>query len=133
MYAGPDAARPQVRRAKKSQGLRSRTPNFWASIMQGEGLFRVTLATDAPIAVEMHLEDFYPEVVGHNPHQTKVVVSGLRTLEVPLREFRQVPGVGVAAPLKSVLSNISNLRIEVRQPGFAGQFRIHKLEVCDFL
>ena len=98
-----------------------------------KGLFRVTLATDAPIAVEMHLEDFYPEVVGHNPHQTKVVVSGLRTLEVPLREFRQVPGVGVAAPLKSVLSNISNLRIEVRQPGFAGQLRIHKLEVCDFL
>ena len=98
-----------------------------------KGSFRVTMGSDAPIAVEMHLEDFQPEAVAHNSHQAKVDVSGTGTFEIPLREFGQVKGVGVASPLKALLRNISDLRIEVRQPGFAGQFRIHKLEVCDFL
>ena len=100
---------------------------------RGKGAFRLTVESDAPVAIEMHLEDFNPAAVGHNTHQKVVNASGLATLEAPIAQFAQLPGKGIPRPLDEVLGNAASLRIEVRQPGFAGRLRIHKLEICDTL
>lgn len=95
------------------------------------GSFRVTLDADVPVAIDLFLEDHAPEAVGNNPHLAKVQLSGRKTLSVPIRQFSQSPGFGIARHLKDVLRNAAAVRIETRQPGFSGQFRIHQLEVCD--
>ncbi len=98
-----------------------------------KGSLRLTVGADAPMGLELHLEDYRPEALGQNTHQAKLEVAGLKTIDVPIREFAQLPGKGVSSPLRNILKNLSDMRIEVRQPGFGGQFRIYKLEVCDAL
>ena len=100
---------------------------------RGKGAFRLTIESEAPVAVEMHLEDFKPQAVGQNTHQKTAQVSGVTVVDAPLAQFAQLPGKGIPRPLEEILGNAAALRIEVRQPGFAGRLRIHKLEVCDTL
>ncbi|MEO7741754.1 MAG: hypothetical protein ABIR98_02310 [Usitatibacter sp.] len=95
------------------------------------GMLRVTLESDAPVAIEIHLEDFRPEAVGHNPHRANLQLAGRKTFTVALRAFQQAPGFGIARPLKDVLRDAASLRIETRQPGFTGRFRVHRVDVCD--
>jgi len=114
----PDAA------ADRKQGL------DWSEGFE-TGSFRMTVESDLPVAIDLYLGDHWPEAVGNNAHLAKVQLSGRKTFTVPIRQFNQSPGFGIARPLKDILRNVADLRIEVRQPGFAGQFRIHRLEVCD--
>lgn len=97
----------------------------------GTGSLRVTVASDRPVPVELHLEDVRPEAVGNNTHHVKVAVSGAQVIEVPLRQFSQAPGFGIPRPLQDVLRSVSSLRIETRQPGFNGTLRVLRVEVCD--
>ena len=96
-----------------------------------KGTLRLTLSADVPLTLELHLEDFQPEALRFNTHQLTVDVSGIKSLDVPIRQFSQLPGRGFNSPLKSILQNLAALRIETRQAGFSGTFRIHKFEVCD--
>ncbi len=96
-----------------------------------KGTLRLTVSSDSPVALELHLEDFQPEALRYNTHQFPVDVSGMKTIDVPVRQFTQLPGRGFNVPLKNVLRNVAALRIETRQAGFSGKFRVHKLEVCD--
>ncbi|MCM2328428.1 MAG: hypothetical protein NDI88_11105 [Lysobacter sp.] len=95
------------------------------------GSLRVTVDSPAPVELEFHLEDFRPEALGYNTHRTAARVAGPATVEIPIREFRQLPGAGVARPLGEILRNVSGLRVESRQPGLRGRFTIGRLEVCD--
>lgn len=98
-----------------------------------KGTLRLQLEASTPLNMELHLEDYRPDALGYNTHQRKVNVSGLTTLDIPIREFVQNPGVGTASPLQRVLGNVANLRIEVRLPAFNGAFRVHRVEICDSL
>jgi hypothetical protein len=96
-----------------------------------KGSLRVTLDSPAPVELEFHLEDFRPEALGYNTHRKAARIAGPATVEIPIREFRQLPGAGVARPVEEILRNVSGLRIETRQPGLRGRFTVGRLEVCD--
>jgi hypothetical protein len=102
----------------------------WAEAHE-TGRVRITVASEAPVELELHLEDFRPEAVGFNSHRAVINVDGHRTLDVPLRDFRQAAGFGIVRPLPEILRNAADLRVEVRRPGFSGAFRVHRLEICD--
>jgi hypothetical protein len=96
-----------------------------------KGTIRLTVSAEAPVTIEMHLEDFRPEALGYNTHHVEADVSGMRQIDAPIRQFAQIPGRSFYSALKPILRNLAALRIETRQAGFAGRFRIHKVEVCD--
>jgi hypothetical protein len=96
-----------------------------------KGSLRVTVDSPAPVELEFHLEDFRPEALGYNTHRSTARIAGPATVEIPIREFRQLPGAGIARPIEEILRNASGLRIESRQPGLRGRFAIGRLEVCD--
>jgi hypothetical protein len=102
----------------------------WAESFE-TGRVRITVAAEAPVDVELHLEDFRPEAVGLNSHRAVINVDGHRTFDVPLRDFRQAPDFGIARPLQEILRNAADLRVEVRRPGYSGALRIYRLEICD--
>lgn len=99
-----------------------------------KGVFRIKLESEAEVPVELYLEDYQPEAVGNNTHRKIVDIKGLKTIEVQIRDFMQARGVGgIDRDLREVLKNSADLRIEVRQPGFSGKFKVHKVELCDFM
>jgi hypothetical protein len=96
-----------------------------------KGTLRLTVSAEVPVTLEMHLEDFRPETLRYNTHRVQVDVVGTRQVDVPIRQFAQIPGRGFYVALKPILRNLAAVRVETRQAGFAGRFRVHKLEVCD--
>lgn len=96
-----------------------------------KGTIRLTVSADSPVTLEVHLEDFRPDALRYNTHHVESDVSGTRQIDAPIRQFAQIPGRGFYSALKPILRNLAALRIETRQAGFAGRFRIHKVEVCD--
>lgn len=104
----------------------------WAAGYE-KGFFRIKLESNSEIPIELYLEDFQPEGVGNNTHKKAVKIKGVETIDVPIREFKQINGFGHSRNLTDVLKNVADLRIETRHPGFNGNFMIHKVEVCDFI
>lgn len=98
-----------------------------------KGFLRMKLESGPQVSLELHLDDFSPDSIDYNTHHTSVTIKGLHTVEVPIREFRQTKGVGISRNLTDILKNIADLRIEARQPGYSGNFKIHKIEVCDLM
>ena len=95
------------------------------------GVFRITLESNIDVPVEFHLETFEPE---NNTHRKIINVSSnnVATFEIPIAKFKQDEGWGVIRDISKILQNIAALRIEVRQPGFSGNLKIYKVELCDF-
>jgi hypothetical protein len=96
-----------------------------------KGSLRLALEAVPPTSMEIYLEDFHAEATGFNQHRHVARFDGRRMLEVPLREFAQKPGFGTPVALQRVLANLANLRVETRAPGYEGQLRVYKVEVCD--
>ena len=95
------------------------------------GSLRITLAAPVETELQVHVEGYDSAAMAYNTHHKVIAPGAATTIEVPLRELRQDPSYGLPRSLREVLRNAAAVRVETRSPGFAGEMRLRRVEVCD--